>query len=99
MRESTEKPKAARSGSVMCGKCRLPGHNSRTCKAKDSPLATKKASKIQPTISEGKGVVSSLKPSKKRQRAAAKQEDVGENSSHPTTQVQTQPISQLAQLN
>ncbi|KAK2641619.1 hypothetical protein Ddye_023382 [Dipteronia dyeriana] len=33
-RESTEKPKAARSGSVVCGKCRLPKHNSRTCKLK-----------------------------------------------------------------
>ncbi|KAK1552514.1 hypothetical protein Q3G72_018566 [Acer saccharum] len=35
-RESTEKPKATRSGSVVCGKCRLPGYNSRTCKIKGS---------------------------------------------------------------
>ena len=32
-RESHEKPKAARSGSVVCGKCKQPGHNKRTCKA------------------------------------------------------------------
>ncbi|TXG63993.1 hypothetical protein EZV62_010987 [Acer yangbiense] len=31
-RESTKKPKATRSGSVVCGNCKLPGHNSRTCK-------------------------------------------------------------------
>ncbi|KAK2654282.1 hypothetical protein Ddye_014138 [Dipteronia dyeriana] len=73
-RESTEKPKATKSGSVVCGKCRLPGHNSRTCKAEGSSVETK------------------------RQRAAAKQVDVGDNFSHRTTQVQTQPISQVTQL-
>ncbi|KAK2662594.1 hypothetical protein Ddye_001168 [Dipteronia dyeriana] len=98
-RESTEKPKATRSGSVVCGKCKLLGHNSRTCKAENSLVATKKASKIQPTVCEGEGAASSSKPSKKRHRVVAKEEDVGENSSHPTTQVQTQPISQLTQLN
>ncbi|KAK2649679.1 hypothetical protein Ddye_017168 [Dipteronia dyeriana] len=96
-RESTEKPKAARSGSVVCGKCKLHGHNFRNCKAENSHVATKKASKRQPTICEGEDATSSSKPSKKRD--ATKEEDVGENSSHPTTQVQTQPISQLTQLN
>ncbi|KAK2658141.1 hypothetical protein Ddye_011193 [Dipteronia dyeriana] len=32
-RESSEKPKAARRGSVICAKCKQPGHNKRTCKA------------------------------------------------------------------
>ncbi|KAK1562791.1 hypothetical protein Q3G72_017173 [Acer saccharum] len=40
-RESTEKPKAVRSGSVVCGKCKLPRHNSRTCKTEGSPVETK----------------------------------------------------------
>ena len=40
-RESTEKPKAARSGSVVYRKCKLPGHNSRTCKTEGSPVETK----------------------------------------------------------
>ncbi|TXG58007.1 hypothetical protein EZV62_015836 [Acer yangbiense] len=64
-RESTEKPKAIRSGSVVCGKCKLPRHNSRTCKIEGSPIETKKASKKQPTISEDEGTASSSKPSKK----------------------------------
>ncbi|KAK3222145.1 hypothetical protein Dsin_009170 [Dipteronia sinensis] len=96
-RESIEKPKAARSGSVVCGKCILPGHNSRTCKTEDSPVETKKASKKQPTASEDECAASSSKPSKKRQRAA-KHIDVCDKSSQPTTQVQTQPISQVTQL-
>ncbi|KAK2647570.1 hypothetical protein Ddye_015059 [Dipteronia dyeriana] len=32
-RESSEKPKAARHGSVICAKCKQPGHNKKTCKA------------------------------------------------------------------
>ncbi|KAK3198303.1 hypothetical protein Dsin_021718 [Dipteronia sinensis] len=95
--ESTEKPKAARSGSVVCGKCRLSGHNSRTCKTEDSSVETKKASKKQPTASEDEGAASSSKPSKKRQRAT-KHINVCDKSSQPTTQVQTQPISQVTQL-
>ncbi|KAK2652284.1 hypothetical protein Ddye_012140 [Dipteronia dyeriana] len=31
-RESHEKPKASRSGSVVCTRCKNPGHNKRTCK-------------------------------------------------------------------
>ncbi|KAK1563695.1 hypothetical protein Q3G72_031377 [Acer saccharum] len=64
-RESTKKPKAARSGSVVCGKCKLPRHNSRTCKTKGSPAQFQKASKKQPTVSEDEGAASSSKPSKK----------------------------------
>ncbi|TXG62183.1 hypothetical protein EZV62_013546 [Acer yangbiense] len=94
-RESTEKPKAARSGGVVCGKCKIPGHNSRTCKTEGRPVETK-ASKKQPGVTEDEGASSSLNPSKKRQRASSKH--VGDKSSQPTTQVQTQPISQVTQL-
>ena len=41
-RESHEKPKAARSGSVVCGKCKQPGHNKRTWKG----VSTSKRSKV-----------------------------------------------------
>ncbi|KAK3228568.1 hypothetical protein Dsin_000449 [Dipteronia sinensis] len=71
-RESAEKPKAVRSGSVVCGKCRQPGHNSRICKTEGSPVETK--------------------------RASAKQVDVSDKSSQPTTQVQSQPTSPVTQL-
>ncbi|KAK0583477.1 hypothetical protein LWI29_037397 [Acer saccharum] len=64
-RESTEKPKAARSGCVVYGKCKLPRHNSRACKTEGIPIENKKASKKQPTVSEDECAASSSKPSKK----------------------------------
>ncbi|KAK3221536.1 hypothetical protein Dsin_008561 [Dipteronia sinensis] len=39
-RKSTEKPKAARTGSVVCGKCRQLRHNSKTCKTEGSLVET-----------------------------------------------------------
>ncbi|KAK1560485.1 hypothetical protein Q3G72_027140 [Acer saccharum] len=96
-RESTEKPKAARSGCVVYGKCKLPRHNSRACKTEGIPIENK-ASKKQPTVSEDECAASSSKPSKKRQRASAKHVIAGDKSSQPTTHVQTQPISQVTQL-
>ncbi|KAK1571114.1 hypothetical protein Q3G72_012103 [Acer saccharum] len=41
-RELHEKPKASRSGSVICTKCRNPGHNKRTCKAVITSESNKK---------------------------------------------------------
>ncbi|KAK1572279.1 hypothetical protein Q3G72_030114 [Acer saccharum] len=41
-RELHEKPKASRSGSVICTKCRNPGHNKRICKAVITSESNKK---------------------------------------------------------
>ncbi|KAK3222531.1 hypothetical protein Dsin_009556 [Dipteronia sinensis] len=44
-RESHEKPKASRSGSVVCTRCRNPGHNKRTCKAVITSESNKRVAK------------------------------------------------------
>ncbi|TXG61429.1 hypothetical protein EZV62_012792 [Acer yangbiense] len=44
-RESHEKPKASRSGNVICTKCRNPSHNKRTCKAVITSESNKRAAK------------------------------------------------------
>ncbi|KAK2641284.1 hypothetical protein Ddye_023047 [Dipteronia dyeriana] len=77
---------------------RKPGRPKLLRKRESTEKPKAKASKKNPVVNEDESVASSSKPSKKRQRAAAKQVDVGDNSSHPTTQVHTQPISQVTQL-
>ncbi|KAK1554438.1 hypothetical protein Q3G72_012147 [Acer saccharum] len=51
-RESSEKPKSAKRGSVICAKCTQTGHNKRTCKTIDTSGSNKVA----------KGGVSSSQP-------------------------------------
>ncbi|KAK1559830.1 hypothetical protein Q3G72_018876 [Acer saccharum] len=52
-RESHEKPKAARSGSVICGKCKQPGHNKRTCKANTTDGSNKRQRVANPRADVG----------------------------------------------
>ncbi|TXG49133.1 hypothetical protein EZV62_025008 [Acer yangbiense] len=57
-RESADKQKAAKTRTVMYGNCRQPGHNSRSCKSKNTSSTTKKK-KVQNTTETDVSVSSS----------------------------------------
>ncbi|TXG54883.1 hypothetical protein EZV62_020139 [Acer yangbiense] len=106
-RELGEKLKAAKTGTVVCGNCKLPGHNSRSCKSEKTSGTTKKnkvsntteadvsvsSSQTQPAATSSQ---SQSQPPTKRQRARKGKAAVG--SSQPTEVLtQTQEKSQLTQ--
>ncbi|KAK1587758.1 hypothetical protein Q3G72_016528 [Acer saccharum] len=108
-RKSGEKLKAAKTGTVVCGNCKLPGHNSRSCKSEKTSSTTKKnkvsnttkadvsvsSSQTQPAATSSQSQSQSQPPTK-RQRAQKGKADVG--SSQPTEVLtQTQEKSQLTQ--
>ncbi|KAK3227339.1 hypothetical protein Dsin_007201 [Dipteronia sinensis] len=100
-RESGEKLKAAKTGTIMCGNCRPSGHNSRSCKSENISGVTKRKNvsnttetDVSVSSSQSQGVVTSSQPPTKRQMAQKGKTNV--SSSQPT-QVQTQAKSQLTQ--
>ncbi|TXG72623.1 hypothetical protein EZV62_001202 [Acer yangbiense] len=61
-RKSSEKPKAARCGNVICAKCKQHGHNKRTCKAVDTSGSNKVAKVYASSSQPTHGTTSSSQP-------------------------------------
>ncbi|KAK1558265.1 hypothetical protein Q3G72_000509 [Acer saccharum] len=86
-RELHEKPKASRSGSVICTKCKNPGHNKRTCKAvitfeSNKKRAAKDANKSSTNARVEVGASSSQPPTQVQTQLQS-QVTMGENDTFP----------------